>query len=179
MAYICSLFRISVAALLQVAANATLRSESLRRNCVRCHNRKRWCKKPSKKVQNVCDDGCIKQVQILFACAMQGIQFSSINCLGWGGTKETGSQMKACAMYIIRFTRMDCLWLGNTKETVSQIKVCAIYSMRFTRMNCLRWDKRTETVQYIKMCVIRDKQVCNQKCVKRLRWRMHQTRFRF
>ena len=35
--------------LLQDAANATLRSETLRRNCVRCHNRKRWCKKPVKK----------------------------------------------------------------------------------------------------------------------------------
>ena len=46
--------------LLQDAANATLRSETLRRNCVRCNNRKRWCKKPSKKVQNVCDGGCIK-----------------------------------------------------------------------------------------------------------------------
>ena len=47
-------------ALLQDGPNATLRSETLRRNCVRCHNRKRWCKKSSKKVQNVCDDGCIK-----------------------------------------------------------------------------------------------------------------------
>ena len=46
--------------LLQDAANATLRSETLRRNCVLCNNRKRWCKKLSKKVQNVCDDGCIK-----------------------------------------------------------------------------------------------------------------------
>ena len=106
-------------------------------------------------------------VQILVACAMQGIRFSSINCLRWGGTKETGSQMKVCAIYSIRFTRMNCLWLGNTKETVSQIKVCAIYGMRFTRMNCLCWDKRTETVQYNKMCVIRGKQVCNQKCVRR------------
>ena len=89
-------------------------------------------------------------VQILVACAMQGIRFSSINCLRWGGTKETGSQMKVCAIYNIRFTRMNCLWLGNTKETVSQIKVCAIYDMRFTWMNCLRWDKRTEMVQYNK-----------------------------
>ena len=61
-----------------------------------------------------------------------------------------GSQIKVCAMYSIQFTRMNCLWLGNTKETVSQIKVCAMYDMRFTRMNCLRWDKRTEMVQYNK-----------------------------
>ena len=32
--------------LLQGAANATLRSETLQRNCVRCNNRKWWCKKP-------------------------------------------------------------------------------------------------------------------------------------
>src|SRR6266496_242695 len=31
--------------LLQDAANATLRSETLRRNYVRCNNRKWWCKK--------------------------------------------------------------------------------------------------------------------------------------
>ena len=98
------------------------------------------------------------RVQILVACAMKGIRFSSINCLRWGGTKETCSQMKACAIHIIRFTRMNCLWLGNTKETVS---------IRFTRMNCLWLGNRTETVQYNKMCVIRDKQVCNQKCVRR------------
>ena len=47
-------------ALLQDAANATLRSETLRRNYVRCNNRKRRCKNTVKKVQNVCDDGCIK-----------------------------------------------------------------------------------------------------------------------
>ena len=51
---------VAVLALLQVAANATLRSKTLRRNCVWCINCKWWCKKPVKKVQNVCDDGCIK-----------------------------------------------------------------------------------------------------------------------
>ena len=137
--------------LLQDAANATLRSETLRWNCVRCNNHKRWCMKTIKKG----------------ACAMKGIWFNPINCLWWGGTKEMGSQMKVCAIYNIRFTRMNCLWLGNTKETVRQIKVCVIYDMRFTRMNYLRWDKRTETVQYNKMCVLRGKQVCNQKCVRR------------
>ena len=47
-------------ALLQDAANATLRSETFSRNCVRCINHKRGCKKPVKKVQNVCDGGAIK-----------------------------------------------------------------------------------------------------------------------
>ena len=46
--------------LLQDAANATLRSETLSRNCVRCINHKRGCEKPSKEVQNVCNGGCIK-----------------------------------------------------------------------------------------------------------------------
>ena len=146
----------------------TLRSETLRRNCMRCNNHKHWYKKPrQKRCKTFAMTDASNTVQILVACAMQGIRFSSINYLRWGGTKETGSQMKVCAVYSIRFTRMNCLWLGNTKETVSQIKVCAIYGMRFTWMNCLRWDKRTEMVKYIKMCVIRGKQVCNQKCVRR------------
>ena len=46
--------------LLQDAANATLRSETLSRNCVRCINHKRGCEIPSKEVQNVCNGGCIK-----------------------------------------------------------------------------------------------------------------------
>ena len=39
--------------------------------------------------------------KILVACAMQGIRFSSINCLRLGGTKETGSQMEVCAMHTV------------------------------------------------------------------------------
>jgi len=46
--------------LLQDAANATLRLETLSRKCVWCINRKWGCKKPSKKVQNVWDGGVIK-----------------------------------------------------------------------------------------------------------------------
>ena len=39
-------------------------------------------KEPSKKVQNVfAMEDASNMVQILVACAMQGIQFSSINCL--------------------------------------------------------------------------------------------------
>ena len=45
---------------LQDATNATLKSETLRRNCVRCNNRKRWCKRTVKKVQNVCDGRALK-----------------------------------------------------------------------------------------------------------------------
>ena len=90
-----------------------------------------------------------------------------MNRLRWGGTKETGSQMKVCAIYNIRFTQMNCLWLGNTKETVSQIKVCVIYIMQFTRMNCLRWDKRTETVSQIKVCAMYDMRFTRMNC---LRW---------
>ena len=164
----CLLSLVMLPSLLQDGPNATLRSETLWRNCVRCHNHKRWCKITDKKrCKTFAMEGASNMVQILVVCAMQGIRSSSINYLRWGGTKETGSQMKVCALYSIQFTRMNCLWLVNTKETVSQIKVCAIYGMRFTRMNCSRWDKRIETIQYIKMCVIRGKQVCNQKCVWR------------
>ena len=152
----------SLYSILQDAAYVTLRSETLRWNCVRCHNRKRWCKKScQKRCKTFVMEDASNTVQILVACAMQGIRFSSIKRLQWGGIKETGSQMEVCAIYSIRFTRMNYLWLGNRKETVSQIKVCVMYDMRFTRMNCLRWDKRTETVQYNKMFVIRGKQFCN------------------
>ena len=73
-------------------------------------------------------------VQILVACAMQGIRFSSINLLRWGGTKETSSQMKVCAIYIIRFTRMNCLWLGNTKERSARSRC-----VRYTACGSLGW----------------------------------------
>ena len=127
-------------ALMQDAANATLRSETLRQNCVRCHNRKRWCKKTrQKRCKTFAMEDASNTVQILVACAIQGIQFSSIKFLRWGGTKETGSQMKACVIYNMWFTRMNCVWLGNTMETV----------------------------QLNKMCVIHGKLVCNQKCVRR------------
>ena len=101
--------------LLQDAANVTLRSETLRRNCVRCHNRKRWCKNSEKGCKTFAMTYASNTVQNLVACVIEGIQFSSVNCLRWGGTKETGSQMKVCAMYNIWFTQMNCLWLGNTK----------------------------------------------------------------
>ena len=48
-------------------------------------------------------------VQILVACAMQGIRFSSINYLRLGGTKETGNQMEVCVIYNIQFTQMNYL----------------------------------------------------------------------
>ena len=125
--------------LLHDGPNATLLSETLRWNCVWCHNRKRGCKNRQKRCETFAMTDAPNTVQILVACAMQGIWFSSINCLWWGGTKEMGSQMKVCAIYIIRFTRMNCVWLGNTMEMV----------------------------QLNKMCVIRGKQVCNHKCVRR------------
>ena len=101
--------------LLQNAANATLRPEFLRE--IVCDaiiaNGGVW--KPSKMYKTFAMTDASNTVQILVACVMRGIWFSSINCLWWGGTKETGSQMKVCAIYNIRFTRMNCLWLANTK----------------------------------------------------------------
>ena len=46
--------------LLHDIANATLRSETLCRNRVRCNNKNGGVKIQSKKVQNVCDGGAIK-----------------------------------------------------------------------------------------------------------------------
>ena len=89
--------------------------------------------KPSKMYKTFAMMDASNTVQVLVACAMQGIWFSSMNCLWWGRRIETSSQMKACV----------------------------IYGIQFTRMNCLHWDKRTETDQYNKMCVVRGKQVCN------------------
>ena len=103
--------------------------------------------KPSEMHKTFAMTDASNTVQVLVACAMKGIRFSSINYLRWGGTKETGSQMKVCAKYIIRFTRMNCLCLGKTKEMVSQIKVCVIEGIRFRRINCLWLGNRTETGQ--------------------------------
>ena len=66
--------------LLQDAANATLRSETLRRNCVRCNNRKRWCKITIKKVQNICDHGSIKHSSDLSCVCNAGhtVQFNEL-----------------------------------------------------------------------------------------------------
>ena len=102
----------------------------------------------SKKVQNVCDGGCIKHVQILVACAMQGIWFSSINCLQWGGTKETGSQVKVCAIHSIRFTRMNCLWLGNTKKWSARSRcVCDIqHAVHADELFVLRQENRNGSI---------------------------------
>ena len=113
-------------------------------------------KNPSKRCKTFAMEDASNTVKILVACAMKGIRFSSINCLRWGGTKETGSQMKVCVIYSIRFTRMNCLWLGNTKETISQIKVCAMYNIQFTRMNCLWLGNTKETVSQIKVCAMYD-----------------------
>ena len=46
--------------LLQDSPNATLRSETLRETVCDAIIANGGVKKPSKKVQNVCDDGCIK-----------------------------------------------------------------------------------------------------------------------
>ena len=153
--------------LLQDAANATLRSETLRETMCDAIIANGGVRELSKMSKTFSMTDASNTVQILVACAMQGIRFSSINYLRWGGTKETGSQMKVCAIYNIRFTRMNCLWLGNTKETVSQIKVCAISGIRVTWMNCLLWAKRTGTVQFNRMCAIHGKRVYKQKCVRR------------
>ena len=135
--------RTKVTPLLQDAANVTLRSETLRRNCVRCNNHKRWCKKPSKRCKTFAMTDASNTVQILVACAKQGIWLIQTNCLRLDRTTETGSHINVCAIYDIRFAPMNCVLLGNATETVSQIKVCVIYGIQFSRMNCFRLGKRT------------------------------------
>ena len=66
-------------------------------------------REPSKMCKKFAMMDALNMVQILVACAMHGIRFSSLNCLRRGGAKEMGSQMKACAIHSIRFTRMNCL----------------------------------------------------------------------
>ena len=70
-------------------------------------------------------------VQILVACAMQGIWLIQTNCLQLDRTIETGSHINVCAIYGIQFAPMNCLLLGKATETDSQIKVCVIYGIRF------------------------------------------------
>ena len=91
-------------------------------------------------------------VQILVACAMQGVWFSSINCLRRGGTKETGNQMKACAIYSIQITRMNCVWLGNTMETVQLNKMCVIRGKQVRNMKCVRRPIVTQMIAANKPC---------------------------
>ena len=97
-------------------------------------------------------------VQILVECAMKGIRLIQQNCLRWGRTTETGSQINVCAIYGIQFAPMNCLLLGSATKTVSRIKVCVIYDIRFTRTNYFQLGNTTETVQLNKMCVIHGKQ---------------------
>ena len=109
---------------------------------------------PSKKVKTFAMEDASNTVQILVACVMQGIRFSSINYLRWGGTKEMGSQMEVCAVYNIPFTQMNYLWLGNTKETVSQINVCAIYDIQVPNQKCVRRPIITYRISANKSCVL-------------------------
>ena len=140
--------------LVQDAANVTLRSETLWETVCNAIIANGGVREPLKMSKTCAMMDASNTVQVLVACAMKGIRFSSINCLWWGGTKETGSQMKACAIHIIWFTQMNYLWLGHTKEKVSQIKVSVIEVIHFKRMNCLRLGNTTETVSQINVSAI-------------------------
>ena len=154
-------------ALLQDATNATLRSETLRETVCDAIITNDGIRKPSKMCIMFAMTDASNMVQILVACAMQGIWLIQQNCLRWGRTTEMGSHINVCAIYGIQFAPMNYLLLGSATETVSQIKVCVIYGIRFTRMNCFQLGNTTETVQLNKMCVIRGKQPTRMNC---LRW---------
>ena len=80
-------------------------------------------------------------VQILVACAKQGIRLIQTNCLRLDRTKEMGSHINACAIYGIRFAPMNYLLLGKATETVNQIKVCVIYDIQLKEI-CPRGNNK-------------------------------------
>ena len=90
-------------------------------------------------MQNVCDGRNIKH-GLDFSCVCDAghtVQYNELFMMrknNRNGQPDEG----VCAIYDIQFTQMNCLRLGGTKETVSQIKVCAIEGKQFTRMNYLR-----------------------------------------
>lgn len=94
---------------MQDAANATLRSETLRETVCDAIIANGGVREPSKMSKTFAMTDASNTVQILVVCAMQGIWFGSINSLRWGVTNETSSKMKACVIYNIRFTRMNYL----------------------------------------------------------------------
>ena len=142
--------------LLQDTANATLRSETLWRNCVRCIDYKWGCKKPVKRCKTFAMAEPSNTVQILVACAMQDTRLIHSNCLRGGRTTETGSHNNVCAMQDTRLINLNGLRWGRTTKAGIHINVCAIYGIRLTRTNYFRLGNTTETVQLNKMCVICD-----------------------
>ena len=68
-------------ALLQDAANVTLRSKTLRGTVCDAILAKGCVREPSKMCKMFAMTDALNMVHILVACAMQGIRFSSINCL--------------------------------------------------------------------------------------------------
>ena len=69
-----------VHALLQDAANATLRSETLREIVCDAMIANGGVGKPSEMYKTFAMTDASNTVQVLVACAMKGIWFSSINC---------------------------------------------------------------------------------------------------
>ena len=67
--------------LLQDAANATLRSETLRETVCGAMIANGAVGKPSEMYKMFAMTDASNTVQVLVVCAMKGIQFSSINCL--------------------------------------------------------------------------------------------------
>ena len=114
--------------LLQVAANATLRSETLQQNCVRCNNRKRWCKKLSKKVQNVCDDGCIKHGSD-FSCVCEERHTVDLDELFAIRKNNRNGQPYQCVCDIWHIVRSDELFAisGSNRNGQPDQGVCDIW----------------------------------------------------
>ena len=99
--------------LLQDAANATLRSETLPETMCDAVIANGGVREPSKMSKMFAMADASNTVRILVACAMQGIRLIQTNCLRLDRTTETGSHINACAIYGIRFAPMNCLLLGK------------------------------------------------------------------
>ena len=123
-------------------------------------------KNPSKKVQNVCDDGCIKHGSDFGCVCDSGHTVNPFELFVMRQNNRTGSHINVCAIYGIQFAPMNCLLLGSATEMVSQIKVCVIYGIWFTRTNCFLLGNTIEMVQLNKMCVIRGKQPTRMNCLR-------------
>ena len=139
--------------LLQDAANATLRSETLWETVCDAIIANGGVKNHQKRSKMFVMEDASNTVQILVACVMQGIRFSSINCLRWGGTKETGSQMKVCdiehmvhsdELFVIRQHKRN----GQPDQCVCDVQhtvhsdelfVITQYKKRSARSRCVRY----------------------------------------
>ena len=119
-----------------------------------------------KKVQNVCDDGCIKHGSY-FSCVCDAghmVQFNELFAMR--GNKRNGQPDEG--VWDIQHTvHSDELFVIRQHKRNRQPDegVCDIrHTVHSDELFALRQENIN--VQLNKMCVIRGRQICNQKCVR-------------